>query len=228
MVKKRLPQSPRPAQNSAAGEDVIEPAAAALIEELPAVRRLALSYATRAAHPPFLALLALDAKLGGVVAAAREPVLAQIKLAWWRERLAAPAAERPRGQPLLAALTCWGGHEPVLIALVEAWEAMLGDAPDAAGIGEARAAAMRSLAHLVGAGAAAEPAGGAARVWSDAELGLPSVPGPAFSLAALPRALRPLVVLAGLGQRAARRGQRGLIERPADMLCAIRLGLSGR
>jgi phytoene/squalene synthetase len=193
VVKKRLPHSSRPAQNSAAVEDVIDPAAAALIEELPAVRRLALSYATRAAHPPFLALLALDAKFGGVVAAAREPVLAQIKLAWWRERLAAPAAERPRGQPLLAAMTCWGGHEPVLIALVEAWEAMLGNAPDAAGLGEARAAAMRSLAHLVGAGA-----------------------------------LRPLVVLAGLGQRAARRGQRGLIERPADMLCAIRLGLSGR
>ncbi len=215
-------------RRAAAWEAAIATTAAALVDDLPAVRRLALSYATRAAHGPFLALLALDTKLGGIVAGAREPVLAQIKLAWWRERLAAPLAERPRGQPLLAAIACWEGRETVLVELVDGWEAMLGDAPDPALLAKARAAAMRALAQLVGASAHAELAGQAARVWSAAESGAFDGGHGEVAIAQLPRSLRPLAVLAGLAQRSVRHGRRSLIAQPSDMLVAIRLGLLGR
>lgn len=198
------------------------------MNDLPAVRRLALSYATRAAHAPFLALFALDAKLGAIVSGAREPVLAQIKLAWWRERLASPLAERPRGQPLLAATACWAGHEDALLALIDGWEAMLGETPETEALANARARAMYALALLVGEPAHAELAELAAKVWTYVEAGtLPSAhDGVPFTK--LPRSLRPLAVLAGLAERSIRRGQRGLIEHPADMLFAIRLGLLGR
>ena len=223
MVKERLSRASAPER-----EGAVDSISTALIGELPAVRRLALSYATGAAHVPFLALFALDAKLGSIVMGAREPVLAQIKLAWWRERLAAPPNKRPRGQPLLAALACWAGHEAALIALVDGWEAMLGEEPDAAELAAARGAAMRALAVLLGEEAHADCAELAGKVWSHGDVGSAPEADRALAPAQLPRSLRPLAVLAGLARRSLRLGQRGLIERPSDMLVAIRLGLLGR
>lgn len=223
MVKEPLSRASAPER-----EGAVDINSTALIGELPAVRRLALSYAIGAAHVPFLALFALDAKLGSIVMGAREPVLAQIKLAWWRERLAAPPDQRPRGQPLLAALACWAGHEAALIALVDGWEAMLGDVPNAAELAAARGAAMRALALLLGEEASANLAEQAGKVWSHADIGSAPEREVAPSPTHLPRSLRPLALLAGLARRSLRLGQRGLIERPSDMLVAIRLGLLGR
>ena len=223
MVKEPLSRASAPER-----EGTVETISTALIGELPAVRRLALSYATGAAHVPFLALLALDAKLGSIVMGAREPVLAQIKLAWWRERLAAPPDQRPSGQPLLAALACWAGQDAALIALIDGWEAMLSEAPDATALAAARGAAMRALGLLLGEEAHADPADRAGRVWSHADVGSAPEADRDLAPALLPRSLRPLAVLAGLARRSIRLGQRGLIERPSDMLVAIRLGLLGR
>jgi hypothetical protein len=67
-----------------------------------------------------------------VVRTAREPMLAQLKLAWWRDRLAADPAVWPKGEPLLARLAQW--REPAgLGALVDGWESLLGEPPLGAG-----------------------------------------------------------------------------------------------
>ena len=44
----------------------------------------------------------------------------------------------------------------------------------------------------------------------------------------LPRALRPLTVLSGLGDAALRKGGAPLLAGPVDMMRALRLGIIGR
>jgi phytoene synthase len=58
-----------------------------LAATLPIERRLALAYAPGRARAATLGLFALDAALGNLVRAAREPLLGQMRLAWWREEL---------------------------------------------------------------------------------------------------------------------------------------------
>ena len=70
------------------------------LSALPVERRLALAYAPANSRGLWLGLFALDARLGAVVQAAHEPLLAQIKLAWWRDELAKPLAARALGEPL--------------------------------------------------------------------------------------------------------------------------------
>ena len=41
----------------------------------------------------------------------------QLRLAWWRDRLREPAADRPLGEPLLAILNAWDSETAALIAL---------------------------------------------------------------------------------------------------------------
>jgi hypothetical protein len=52
-----------------------------------------------------------------------------MRLAWWRDRLRDLSANWPKGEPLLTALKCWQDGHGALIALVDGWEALLGDAP---------------------------------------------------------------------------------------------------
>ena len=78
-----------------------------LLGSLPVLHRLALTYAPARATRPTLALLALDARLAGIVRSASEPMLAQLRLAWWREQLEIDLTARPAGEPLLAVLESW-------------------------------------------------------------------------------------------------------------------------
>ena len=52
-------------------------------------RRLALAYARRADRAALALLWALDERLGAIVAATHEEMLGTIRLAWWRDALAA-------------------------------------------------------------------------------------------------------------------------------------------
>lgn len=198
---------------------------AALLAELSPLTRLALSYAPKAEHKPTIALLALDARLGGVVRAAREPMLARIKLAWWRERLTAPLATWPVGEPLLAALTVWGELATGLAGLVDGWESLLFE-PDPADLIEARANACAALAKVVGKPEAAQDAARAGRLWAQGELGGLADPEPG-SLR-LPRQLRPLAVLGGLGARQIAAHSQQSEPSPVLFLAAMRIGLFGR
>lgn len=74
------------------------------------------------------ALWALAERLTRLLRDAREPLIGQIKLAWWRDMMALLAedpAALPKGEPLLAELqSSWAGQAG-LAALVDAAEAML-------------------------------------------------------------------------------------------------------
>ena len=216
-----------------------EVASSDLVAGLSPAKRLALAYAPSRARPRTLALLALDERLAGVVRGRREPLAAQLRLAWWREMLERPTAEWPRGDEVLDALRTWDDPRG-LAGLASGWEALLAERLSPDTIAEfiaGRAEAFASLAAELQA--PPEAAAAAASLWAAADLaanlsdaeerrlviehGL-ALPPP------LPLApsLRPLAVLAALGQRAIRRGGTPLLEGPGSMLLALRIGLVGR
>jgi phytoene synthase len=67
-------------------------------------RWLACLYAAAPARPGLVALLALDAELAQLVATTTEPLLGEIRLAWWRDRLIELDTQSAPAQPLLQAL----------------------------------------------------------------------------------------------------------------------------
>lgn len=156
-------------------------------------------------------------------------MLAQIRLAWWREHLAEPAEQRPKGEPLLA-LLC--DHAAAFAPLVDGWEALLGEGPlPPAAITEFAEGRAKALGRL--AGLFERPVGPseeAGRNWALADLaGRLSHPEErahavsamaGSSIPKLPHEMRPLVVLHGL----AIRNRNG----PSALLAAIRLGILGR
>ena len=206
-----------------------------LAETLPLAQRLALSYAPRASRGPVLALLALDQRLAAILRNGGEPALAQIKLAWWRERLGESPARWPQGEPLLALLREFPGGPGVLAGVVDGWEMLLGDrldTPEIAQFGDGRAAGWIALGG--------DGAGVVARKWALADLllNLPAgdeaetvraaLAGEPQRGATLPRDLRPLVVLNALAARAIRRGAAELLDSPGALVTAMRVGLLGR
>jgi 15-cis-phytoene synthase len=212
----------------------------ALLVDLPAPQRLALAYTPAHARPATLALLALDARLAAILRGRREPVATQLRLAWWRDTLARPADEWPRGEPALDALRAW--RDPAgLESFPEAWEVLLAEDLDPKAIAEFAGGRARALACLAGelGVAASDDVREAARVWALADLasnisddaerrlvvecGRALLPPPR-----LPALMRPLAVLAGLGARALRRGGMPLLARPGDTLAALRIGWTGR
>jgi phytoene synthase len=207
---------------------------------LPAPQRLALAYASARSRPATLAMLALDARLAQIVRGRREPLPAQLRLAWWREMLARPTAEWPQGEPLLEALRGW--RDPTgLAALPSGWEALLADALDPPAIAEfvdGRGQACATLAAELGV-EAVDDAAAAARIWALADLAANLSDGRERELAVeygrslgspprLSSSLRPLAVLAGLGAAALARGGGDLLAGPSGMLLALRIGLTGR
>jgi phytoene synthase len=98
-----------------ADPDTLPPEAELALAWTPASLRAALAFALR-----------LDRRLARIVARTSEPVLGQMRLAWWREALAKPVAERPRGDVVLDGLgQHWAGREAALIAMVDGWEVLL-------------------------------------------------------------------------------------------------------
>ncbi|MGX7952579.1 hypothetical protein ACWPM1_08430 [Tsuneonella sp. HG249] len=180
--------------------------------------------------------------LARTIRRAREPLLAQMRLAWWRERLAEDPKSWPNGEPVLAMLgRHWGESSTGLLQLVDGWEELLGDAPllesaiqrFAAGRGNALEAFAKGAAQ--GTAGAAQVAG---RRWALADLSFRSldveerqaavVLGRALpSPVTLPRTLRGIAVLDGLAHRALVRNEPILTGRAAALL-AMRLGMLGR
>lgn len=216
--------------------------AADLIDELPADRRLALAYAPRAARDAVLGLFLLDLRLSRIVAQAREPMLGQIRLSWWRDRLGEPLDKTPAGEPLLALLALWGPARARLAPLVDGWEALLGDtlieSTELEAFAEGRAAGFAALASVLGHQNALEEAARAGREWALADLaanlGNSDETGIVLGLAQmqdwypakLPRGLRSLAILHGLARR--KRGSGPLLAGLGDGICAVRLGLFGK
>lgn len=211
-----------------------------LLDEVPPAQRLALAYAPASARDPLLAVLALDARLAVIVRRRHEIVLAQMRIAWWRDMLAGPRMLWPRGDPVLGMLREWRDPAPVA-ALADGWELLLDEILGPAaidGFAQGRERALAAAAHELGL-AVDDDVALAARYWALADLAANlSDPAEREEVVALsrtlpppprlPRALRPLAVLAGLGARSLRQGGAPLLSGSTGALCALRLGLFGR
>lgn len=72
------------------------------------LRYLATLYAPAALRPALFAIHALDLALLDVATTTTDPMVGQIRLAWWRERIAELGQRAAPAQPILAALTSAG------------------------------------------------------------------------------------------------------------------------
>jgi len=212
----------------------------ALLETLPPPMRLALAYAPKAARADWLTLLAFDQRLAGIVSKQREPIFAQLQLAWWRDRLHESPAARPSGEPLLARLSDWHAHDEALIGLVDGWELRIGDESLGVAAIERFAAARGAVTGALASRLAADSIAAAARArrWSLAEIAAGANDNDRQialgKLAAEPaigrrseRTLRPLHVLERLALGAVHRDKQAAPGLGA-MLAAVRVGLIGR
>lgn len=90
---------------------------------------LALSYAPADRRAGLAALFALDAALGQVLRTTREPMVGQMRLAWWREALAKLDTAPPPAEPVLQALARdvmpFGVTGKALARMVDGWEPLL-------------------------------------------------------------------------------------------------------
>ncbi|RKF23524.1 hypothetical protein D6851_03430 [Altericroceibacterium spongiae] len=213
-----------------------------LIESLALPQRLALTYAPAAARAPTLAVLALDTRLSQLVSQKREVMLAQMRLAWWRDMFGKPADQWPKGDAVLGALKDWPERNG-LVDLVDGWEYLLKEELDEEalnGFAEGRAAIFGALAVQLGEERAQASAQQAARLWSLGDLAANvSEPQEKARIVAhaqkldkipekLPRRLRTLAVLAGLARRGLSQGGTALLQGPASGFTALRIGLTGR
>ena len=188
---------------------------AGLSAGLPPLLRLAVSYAPAQARPAWTALVVFDQRLSRAVAGASSPLIGQLKLAWWRDRMRESASRWPAGEPLLAALATFESERDALEALVDAWEGFIGEEGEAGALerlGDARGGAVAALARTLDCAADPDAIATLARRWT--------MPAAAPSVAVrLPRALRPLLILANAPPSGT-----GL----AAMLLTVRLGMFGR
>lgn len=213
------------------------PAVLGLAGELGEAERLALVYTPAATRTAWAAALALDAQLARIALAGREPALARIKMAWWRE--ACGSLPGNGGHPILLSLAeLWTAERAALVGLVDGWEQIVAGSGGFAAAAESVAAARVAVFAGVAAATTQVACLPAARCWT-----LHTLAGhareaaerrdllelaAAVELGRLPRSLRPLAVLAGLARRSSRRGGGPLIGDRLSPLVAIRLGILGR
>lgn len=170
-----------------------------------------------------------------------EPMLGQMRLAWWRDALGKSMAERPRGDAVLDAIGAhWAGREAALVQMVDGWEVLVTaeriGAQEATGFGEGRGAffaALASDAALVVIRRCA--AAGFRWALADAVTGVSDENERAALITAglarsgeggrLPADLRALAVLEALAMRALRRGGRPLMEGRGASLAALRAAI---
>jgi phytoene synthase len=204
-------------------------------------RALALVHAPAGCRDALAALWMLDDRLGAATTNLREPMIGAIKLAWWREALAALDNTLPPDEPLLRALSAHvvarGVKGAELAILADGWEAVLHLPADPAALADHAIARGETLwrlsARLLGreCGAREAEAGGG---WALADLAARTADD-STRVAALamarpklagvkrwPRRLRPLGMLVALARsdagREAARSRRGSPARIARML----------
>lgn len=207
-------------------------------------QRLAIAYSPGSMRPALASLFAFDRRMAQIVAKTTEPLLGQMRLAWWRDMLGMPVSVRPAGDAVLDALgRHWTGRERELVAMVDGWEILLPGEMltrnQMQEFGEGRAAPFGALRQADGQ-AAEERVAAAAFHWALADAAAHSADArerAAFVETGLARlairgsiepGLRGLAVLQALALRALSRGGRPLLEGRGAALVALRAGLLGR
>mgnify|MGYP001209812577 CR=1 FL=1 len=207
--------------------------------ELTEVTRVALASAAKH-RSLFRATFGLYTLLGRVVLGSNEPIVSQIRLAWWRDKLQALSAGALDRDPLAALIqSSWGKDTSSLINLIDGWESVLVEPKRTMLFVRAKAELARAIAEKVGS---QSDVGGAVldgKLWAYADLAnLADEMTKAWALqewTKLPhgnktkaRELRPLRVLGGLAQRSLENGGAPMLGDRMSPLVALRLGLWGK
>ncbi len=209
---------------------------------------IALAYTPAFLRERLGTFFALDQRLARINGSTTEPMLAQMKLAWWRDMLAKPRSERPVGDQVLDAIADhWPKEETALIGVVDGWEHLLSEPPlsanDANGFAAGRTSALATIYNSVVDQEASRSIIAAAHQWALAdlaskvsldderahivELALSNVGDYGGKSRKLPKAARGIAVLSALARRALERGGRPLMEGRGAALTAARAGLIG-
>jgi 15-cis-phytoene synthase len=211
------------------------------VEILPPELALAMAWTPQKVREPLRIAFELDQRLARIVARTTEPMLGQMRLAWWREALGKPVGDRPRGDAVLDAIgQHWAGREAALMAMVDGWEVLITaehlTASEAAAFAEGRGAFFAALVPLE-AGAVQQRIKSAAARWAlaDAITGisephersvlLAAAPPKGTGGAKMPGPLRGLAVLDALAQRAINRGGRPLMDGRGAALSALKAAI---
>lgn len=216
------------------------PMSSDLAETLSPEVELAIAHTPAKLRPALSIIFEFDARLARIVAATSEPMLGQMRLAWWRDMLGQDVADRPTGDVVLDGIgQHWRGREAALVKLVDGWEHLLAPPPlgedDARAFAEGRRGALSAVfegdTEAVGRAASRWAlADLAAKVSLDEEramlvrLGLED----AHRLPRLPREARGLALLGSLAKRALDRGGRPLMEGRGAAITAARAAILGR
>ena len=211
--------------------------------QLPSELELALAYTPAHVRAAMHTFFALDQRLARIVSATTEPMLGQMRLAWWRDMLGTAPADRPKGDAVLDAIgEHWVDQEKALTELVNGWEEFV--VAEKLGPEETRQFAggrAHPFTRFLEAGARADEhrvetssmrwalADAASRVSDEGEraaiVDLASdLPAPTGRH---PKSLRGLAVLDALAVRALKRGGRPLMEGRGASLTALRAGILG-
>lgn len=170
-----------------------------------------------------------------------EPMLGQMRLAWWRDALGKPVAGRPRGDVVLDAIGAhWLGREAALVQMVDGWEVLVTaerlGADEATAFGTGRGAFFAALTPGNSAEVTQRCAVAGVR-WAlaDAVTGVSDQSERAVLIAAglaqqnqggrFRPELRALAVLDALALRALQRGGRPLMEGRGASLAALRAAI---
>ena len=213
-------------------------------ERLPDEIELALAHTPLGLRERLRVAFELDQRLARIVAATKEPMLGQMRLAWWRDMLGKPVDERPTGDAVLDGI---GEHladsEGDLAKLVDGWEVLI--TADTLTDRELKAYAIGRSAPFVAlldsgiqdisgrlrAAASAYALADLAAGLSDGEerqLAIRHALDGARDDLPLPREARGLRILEALALRALKRGGRPLMEGRGAGLLAMRAAIFGR
>ena len=159
-------------------------------------------------RPAFDALFAIDDAMADVIAKATDPTLAAIKLAWWRERLAALDQGQVPAEPRLQAAASHLFSHPItgslLSNLEKGWAELLQHNPDSERSVERGKELFRIAGSLLGDGLPSflDPAGRLYAAGQLQRLGR-AIPGTFLitDLRGIPPRYRPLTGLAVLARR---------------------------
>ncbi len=100
-------------------------------DAISAPNRLAITYCPANLRAFFTLILAFDSRIKDVAARNTEPLIAQLRLAWWRDAISQGAATNRKGEPLLAQLSAISDPKLAQIAqhsmldLLTAWESII-------------------------------------------------------------------------------------------------------
>jgi 15-cis-phytoene synthase len=171
---------------------------------------IVLAYARADLRGDFAALLALDAQIGKIVRTAKEPMLARIRLAWWREQLEGLETAPPPADPILQAVRALLQRHDVnggaLVPMVNGWETLLDGPPLGKGVlteyAAGRGGTLFEMADRIAESGARIGIRACGEAWAHNDLvRFSGVGAVSKCFVIVPKALRPFAILARFAER---------------------------